>query len=168
MTSDVIVDQKDLLVSLLTTSHGLDNESLIYCAWAAALNSQSEYVVELVAQSVSAPNDRQLRAIQLAISRMGVTNPYFLSRQFVDVRAGGSLTELNFRPLSQLNIDNELAYHYACVVVSLMNGGHICLRSHIDSLKTSNQSDQQIDAVMRLGAVCSSLARHQFAAKFNF
>jgi len=165
MTTDPIIDQKNLLISLIKDTNGLDGENLIYTAWAAALNSQSDYVVGLVAKNVNYPNAEQLRAIQFAISRMGVTNPYFLSRQFVDVKAGGTLEELNFRSLQQLNIKNEVAYHYACVVVSLMNGGHVCLRSHVDSLKASHQSDKHIDAAMRLGAACSSLSKHPFMVK---
>lgn len=167
MTTDPIVDQTNLLVSLMTKTSGLDGENLVYIAWAAALNSQSDYVVELVAKSIHYPNVEQLRAIQFAISRMGVTNPYFLARQFVDVKAGGTLEDLNFRSLQQLNIRNEVAYHYACVVVSLMNGGQMCLRAHVDSLKNSRQSDKNIDAAMRFGAVCSSLSKHPFMAKID-
>ncbi|MGF1725678.1 hypothetical protein [Photobacterium nomapromontoriensis] len=158
----VINDQIALLTSLLTQPKELNNDNLIYAAWAAALNSQSKNVVEHIAKYIPRPNSEALMAIESAISRMGVTNPYFIARQFVNIEAGGSLDALHFRPLQALNIANETAYHYACVVVSLMNGGHVCFRSHVNSLLAVNESAASIDAAMRLGAVCSSLSKRAF------
>ena len=162
----VITDQIALLSSLLTKQTELNNDNLIYAAWAAALNSQSKYIVENISQHIQRPDVNTLQDIEYAISRMGVTNPYFMSRQFVDIQQGGSLNSLHFRPLQALNIKNETAYHYACVVVSLMNGGHMCLSSHVNSLLERNETEKSIDAAMRLGAVCSSLAKRTFIDNF--
>lgn len=158
----VIDDQVALLTSLFTKQKELNNDNLIYAAWAAALNSQSRNVVDHIAKHIPRPNAETITAIEYAISRMGVTNPYFIARHFVDIKAGGTLDDLHFRPLQALNIANETAYHYACVVVSLMNGGHVCLHSHVNSLLALNESHKSIDAAMRLGAVCSSLSKRAF------
>ncbi|KJG13508.1 hypothetical protein UB38_08680 [Photobacterium iliopiscarium] len=100
----VITDQIALLSSLLTKQTELNNDNLIYAAWAAALNSQSKYIVENISQHIQRPDVNTLQDIEYAISRMGVTNPYFMSRQFVDIQQGGSLNSLHFRPLQALNI----------------------------------------------------------------
>ncbi|MBY3787927.1 hypothetical protein [Photobacterium carnosum] len=158
----VIDDQIALLSSLLTKQTELNNDNLIYAAWAAALNSQSKYLVEYINKHIKLPDEAILEDIEYAISRMGVTNPYFIARQFIDIKEGGSLKSLHFRPLQALNIKNETAYHYACVVVSLMNGGYICLSSHVNSLLELNETEKSIDAAMRLGSVCSSLSKRSF------
>lgn len=158
----VIDDQIALLSSLLTKQTDLTNDNLVYATWAAALNSQSKYVVENISKQIKRPDGDTLQDIEYAISRMGVTNPYFIARQFVDIKQGGSLNSLHFQPLHALNIKNETAYHYACVVVSLMNGGHMCLASHVNSLLERNETEQSIDAAMRLAAVCCSLSKRTF------
>jgi alkyl hydroperoxide reductase subunit D len=163
MSMHPTAEQLALLKKLASGQDYLTGENLLYCAWASALNSQSTFVVEQVSALVAKPNAEQQRAISLAISRMGVTNPYFISRQLVNVMAGGSLNDLGFSPLSALNVANETAYHYACIVISLMNGGHPCLNSHVHSLRAAGETEQAIDAAMRLAAICSSLAKSQFA-----
>ena len=160
-------EQLALLKKLTSGQDHLTGENLLYCTWASALNSQSTFVVEQVSALIEKPNTEQKRAISLAISRMGVTNPYFISRQLVRVMAGGTLNDLGFSSLSALNVENEIAYHYACIVISLMNGGQPCLNSHIHSLRAAGETEQAIDAAMRLAAICSSLAKSQFALSID-
>ena len=157
--SDTHIDQENLLKSLLANKAGIHRESLVYAAWAAAYTVKSPYVTELIEAAIGQPTQAQQRSIAFAVARMGVTNPYFLSRQFVNITAGGTLEALGFRPLSQLNVSNETAYHYACVAVSLINGGHVCLQSHVSILQSTGESDGDIDCVMRLAAVCHALAK---------
>ncbi len=128
MSIQPTTEQLALLKKLASGQDHLTGENLLYCAWAAALNSQSTFVVEQISTLVAKPNAEQKRAISLAISRMGVTNPYFISRQFVNVMAGGTLNDLGFSPLSAVD-----------------------------------ETEHAIDAAMRLAAICSSLAKSQFA-----
>jgi len=151
------IDQTDLLKSLLTNTNDTNQLSVLYAAWAAVYTTGSKYLKKLVLAVLSEPLPAQKRDIEFAVARMGVTNPYFVARQYVDIAAGGSLDALNFTPFSKLNIDNERAYHHACVAVSLINSGHMCLRSHVSSLQLANESDTNIDISMRIAAVCHSL-----------
>ena len=150
-------DQIDLLKKLLTNTNSSNQLSVAYSAWACVYTTGSEYLKKLVQDIISEPSPSQKRDIEFAVARMGVTNPYFISRQFVTVAAGGSLGALNFRDFSLLNIENEQPYHHACVAVSLINGGHVCLGSHIRTLQASNESDENIDYSMRIAAVSHSL-----------
>lgn len=160
---DARIDQENLLKNILLNTRGLDKESIIFSAWAAVYTVQSTYVENLVEGWIGKPDQKQKRAILFAVARMGVTNPYFVSRQYLDINAGGTLEALNFRPFSEIKVTNEAAYHYACVTISVINGGHMCLRSHAMSLLNSGATDENIDAVMRLGAVCHSLAKLEFS-----
>lgn len=157
MIKETTEDQVNLLNSLLTSGNQNQEDSLIYAAWASALTTGSEYVIGLVERVLGKPSDAQRRDIEFAIGRMGVTNPYFIARQFVDVKSGGSLESLNFRSFSSMQVVNEMAYHHACVAISLINGGHMCLRSHVGSLQEAGVPDNEIDVTMRLAAACHSL-----------
>lgn len=161
MSFDTVSDQVTLLTKMIKGNDSLSGENLMYAAWAAEISLKNQFVTNIVEQTLGKPSPEQLRDVKFAVARMGVTNPYFISRQFVSLSAGGTLEALGFQPLHQLKINNETAYHYACVVISLINGGHVCLRSHVSSLLNAHESDASIDASMRLAATCSSLARSQ-------
>lgn len=150
-------DQIELLKNLLTDSNDSNRLSVLYAAWASAYTTGSEFLKKSVLDIIAEPSPMQKRDIEFAVARMGVTNPYFIARQYVNIEAGGSLEALNFRPLSMLNIENEQAYHHACVAISVINGGHVCLHSHVASLQNSNESDEHIDISMRIAAVSHSL-----------
>jgi len=150
-------DQTDLLKSLLINTNEKNQLNVLYAAWAAVYTTGSKYLETLILEVLSEPLPSQKRDIEFAVARMGVTNPYFVARQYVDLTAGGSLEALNFKPFSSLTIENELAYHHACVAISLINSGHMCLRSHVRSLQHANESDNNIDISMRIAAVCHSL-----------
>ncbi|NOR68836.1 MAG: hypothetical protein GQ532_03935 [Methylomarinum sp.] len=150
-------DQIELLKQLLSDTPGFSGENRLFTAWAAVFALGSEQVQVLIEENVDKPDDTQLKSIKYAVHRMGVTNPYFIARTYVEVQSGGTLNALGFRPLQELGVTNETAYHCACVAVSLINGGFMCLRSHVESLQQSGASDELIDAVMRLAAVCHSL-----------
>ena len=155
--SETRVDQITLLKTLLTNTNHANQLSIMYAAWASVYTTGSEYLKKLVLQVIDEPSPPHKRDIEFAVARMGVTNPYFIARQFVSVKAGGSLDDLNFRSFSMLNIENEQAYHHACVAISLINGGHMCLSSHVGSLQASNETDENIDCSMRIAAASHSL-----------
>jgi AhpD family alkylhydroperoxidase len=163
MMLDARIDQENLLKSILQNTPGLDKESIIFSAWAAVYTVQSTHVENLVESWIGKPTQEQKRAILFSVARMGVTNPYFVSRQYLDLNAGGTLEALNFRSFGDIKVANEAAYHFACIAVSVINGGHMCLRSHAMSLLNAGATDENIDAVMRLGAVCHSLAKLEFS-----
>ncbi|ASP49429.1 hypothetical protein [Cognaticolwellia beringensis] len=106
---------------------------------------------------INEPTPSQKRDIEFAVARMGGTNPYFVARQYIDIAEGGILEALHFRSFAMLNIENETQYHHACVAISLINGGYVCLRSHVNSLQHANEPDKNIDITMRIAAVCHSL-----------
>ncbi|MEH6533034.1 MAG: hypothetical protein V7735_17060, partial [Photobacterium frigidiphilum] len=64
----------------------------------------------------------------------------------------GSLNALYFRSFADINVKNEVAYHYACVAVSMVNGGFACFQSHCGSLKQLGESDKAIDQALRITA----------------
>jgi AhpD family alkylhydroperoxidase len=160
-------DQVVLFNQLITEQSELKSENLLFAAWAAAYATKNDEIVNLLAQKLAKPDNAQARQIAYAVNRMGVTNPYFIARKFVDIQAGGTLDALNFTPFPQLGIKNEVAYHYACVTVSLINGGHVCLDSHASSLRSLGESDTAIDTAMRLAAVCHSLSASTFMDSVN-
>lgn len=152
------IDQLDLLKSLLTNTNDKNKLSIAYSAWAAVYTTGSKYLKNLMLEVLNEPTASQKRDIEFAVARMGVTNPYFIARQYVDIAEGGTLEALNFRSFATLAIENETQYHHACVAISLINGGHMCLRSHVNSLQHANESDKNIDISMRIAAVCHSLS----------
>lgn len=128
-----------------------------WVAWAAALAARDEGIVARV-RALSGPLEGEARrAILLALSRMGVTNPYFFSRQFAQVEAGGSLEALAMRPFDALGVQDATAYHYACIAISMLNGGYMCFRSHLGSLQQAGESDAAIDQAMRLASAIAAL-----------
>lgn len=154
---ETTADQVELLKKLLSNTNDSNQLSIAYAAWASVYTTGSEYLKTIVLQVISEPSLSQKRDINFAVARMGVTNPYFVARQYIDVTAGGTLEALNFKPFPMLDIENELPYHHACVAISLINGGHMCLRSHVSSLQAVNESDKNIDNSMRIAAASHSL-----------
>lgn len=154
----IYADQQQLLKQICLNAE-LTGGNLLFAAWASALTTKSHYVSELIETYIGKPTTEQQLAIEYSVARMSVTNPYFVSRQYVQVNAGGTLDSLNFRSLAELDVSNETAYHYACVAISLINGGHMCLKSHVSTLQLQGESDLHIDIAMRLAAVCHSLAK---------
>ncbi|UJF17047.1 carboxymuconolactone decarboxylase family protein [Vibrio sp. SS-MA-C1-2] len=146
-------DQVALLKKLLKT----DNRAISYAAWAAVFTTGSTYVHDLISNEIETLSKLEKRDVEFAVARMGVTNPYFVARQFVSIGSGGSLEALNFRDFPQLDVQDDVAYHHACVAVSLINGGYVCLRSHVTQLQAAGVPDQDIDTTMRIAAVSHSL-----------
>ncbi|MCL1056650.1 hypothetical protein L2729_01435 [Shewanella gelidimarina] len=145
-------DQRLLLKSVLISENHLPSSAIKMVAWAAALACRDEDVVKQVQFIVGDLSAEAKREMQYAVSRMSVTNPYFFSRQFVDIHAGGNLESLQLRPFTDIAVENEVDYHYACIAVSMVNGGYACFQSHTMSLKTLGQSDTAIDQAMRITA----------------
>ncbi|QQX80662.1 hypothetical protein JK628_01945 [Shewanella sp. KX20019] len=155
-------DQRLLLKSVLISENHLASSSIKTAAWAAALACRDWDVVKQVQFIVGDLSPEAKREIQYAISRMSVTNPYFFSRQFVDVHAGGNLESLKFRSFADIAVENEVDYHYACIAVSMINGGYACFKSHTMSLKTLGQSDAAIDQAMRITAAVMAARQVHF------
>jgi hypothetical protein len=88
---------------------------------------------------VLAENER--RELLFAVNRMSVTTPYSVSRGVVDLVAGCTLDPLNLRSVADIKVTNEIVYHYACVAVSMVNGGYNCFHSHCNSLKQLGETD---------------------------
>lgn len=157
------IDQKNLLEDILLKTPDLDQEALFFSAWASAYTVKSPYLSDLIEKLLGVPSQQQQKEILFAVARMGVTNPYFVSRQHLNLTTEATLEALNFRPLNQINLSNEIAYHYACVAISVINAGHVCLRSHVATLQKAGATDQNIDTILRLAAVCHSLAKLEFS-----
>jgi len=143
-------DQKRLLDTLLTTPCFLSAPLAKQCAYSAALACQDQSVMDLLSESVGKLLLKERQLITYAVSRMSTTNPYFMSRKALTLLGGGTLSALNLRPLSDLDISDTSAYHYACVCVSVVNGGYECLQSHADSLRQGGQNDDAIDEAIRI------------------
>lgn len=151
------IDQIELLKKLLTDTNDNNATAVAYAAWAAALTTGSDLVVELVEETIGSLSENAMRDVKFAVSRMGVTNPYFMARQFFPLQAGGTLAALNFRSFPEIQVGDALGYHHACVAISLINGGFMCLKDHSSQLKNAGVSDSDIDATMRIAATAHSL-----------
>ena len=123
-----------------------------YVVWSAVMAAKDEQLVVLAKSQVGELTECEKRDVRFALSRMSVTNPYFFSRNFAQVNAGGSLDVLNMRPFPSINVSDEIGYHYACIAVSMVNGGYNCFRSHVASLQQGGEADQAIDQAMRITA----------------
>lgn len=145
-------DQKTLLHKVLKEQQFLSPVNRKCSAWAAALACQDLSVIAVVKEHLGALTENEQRELLFAVSRMSVTNPYFVSRGIIDLQAGGTLEALSFRSFSDIKVDNEIAYHYACIAVSMVNGGHACFRSHCSSLKQLGETDKAIDQTLRITA----------------
>lgn len=161
-------DQKTLLNNVLTEQEFLSPVNRKCSAWAAALACQDLSVITIVKEHLGALSENEQRELLFAVSRMSITNPYFVSRGIIDLQAGGTLDALCFRAFSDIKVSNEIAYHYACVAVSMVNGGHACLRSHCSSLKQLGETDQAIDQTLRITAALMAVRQVAFNQKALF
>ncbi|MFT6914197.1 MAG: AhpD family alkylhydroperoxidase [Motiliproteus sp.] len=155
-------DQQTLLTQVLTKQSFLSPINRKCSAWAAALACRDLAVIAVVKEHMGALTDNEQRELLFAVSRMSVTNPYFVSRGMIDLQAGGTLEALCFRSFSDIRVSNEIAYHYACVAVSMVNGGHGCLRSHYSSLKQLGETDQALDQTLRITAALMTVRQVAF------
>ncbi|GIU03361.1 hypothetical protein TUM4261_00490 [Shewanella sp. c952] len=161
-------DQRLLLKSVLIGENHLPSSAIRMVAWSAALACRDSEVVKQVQFIVGELCKEAKRDMQYAMSRMSVTNPYFFSRQFVDIHAGGDLPSLKFRPFADIAVDNEVNYHYACIAVSMVNGGYACFKSHTMSLKALGESDTAIDQAMRITAAVMAARQVHFNSQTLF
>jgi AhpD family alkylhydroperoxidase len=145
-------DQEALLDSVLTEQAFLSPVNLKWAAWAAALACRDSAVISLVKHRLGTLTENEKRELLFAVNRMSVTNPYFVSRGVVDLAVGGTLNALSLRSFTEIKVTNEIAYHYACVAVSMVNGGYNCFRSHSSSLTQLGETDQAIDQALRITA----------------
>jgi len=155
-------DQKTLLNNVLTEQEFLSPVNKKCSAWAAALACQDQSVIAVVKEHLGALTENERRELLFAVSRMSVTNPYFVSRGIIDLQAGGTLNALCFRSFADIKVSNEIAYHYACVAVSMVNGGHACFHSHCSSLKQLGETDQAIDQTLRITAALMAFRQVAF------
>ncbi|GAB7218422.1 hypothetical protein [Vibrio comitans] len=95
-------------------------------------------------------NNEDKVAINYAVSRMSVTNGYFMSRGPLPLPEGG-FNELNLRPFSELNVADEISYHLACMAVSIINQGWACFQAHGQQLlRDFDMPSKTLDEAVRL------------------
>ncbi len=151
-----VKDQVELFQYLAFKEDNLSAHNRKIVAWTAALTLQDKQLVNYVKSELDELSDSEKKLVFTATTRMGITNPYFMARNIHSLQAGGSLAHLQMRPFQDLNIENAIGYHYACITASLVNGGYVCFNSHLTSLKSEGQTDKAIDQALRLVvAVCS-------------
>ncbi|SIS73283.1 carboxymuconolactone decarboxylase family protein [Neptunomonas antarctica] len=155
-------DQEALLDSVLTEQVFLSQANRKMLAWAAALACRDQSVIALVKNCLGALAENEKRELLFAVNRMSVTNPYFVSRGVIDLAAGGTLDALSLRSFEDIKVTNEIAYHYACVGVSMVNGGYNCFRSHSSSLRQLGETDQAIDQALRITAALMAARQISF------
>lgn len=148
--------------------HGILAEELLfpthkrYVVWATVMAARCTDLMSLAQDVAAGLDDVSKRDIRFALNRMSVTNPYFFSRNYAQVNAGGSLDGLNLRPFDEINVNDEVGYHYACIAISMVNGGYNCFRSHVASLQQLGQNDSAIDQAMRLTSALMAMRQILF------
>jgi len=152
LLSDIsaLEDQTNLFENTLFNELYLDSKYKKYVAYSAALALKDENIINLLKQKIGSLTNQEKKAVTLASSRMAVTNPYFMSRNIAPLQAGGTLESLYMRAFPTLEVEDEVAYHYACIAISIINKGYVCFNSHLQSLKSKKQSDLAIDQAIRL------------------
>ncbi len=157
-----IGDQEKLLNETLKENEFLSKEYIRIVAWAASIVTKDEKIVSFIKEKVGGLSKEEKRTVCIASSRMSVTNPYFMGRNVHPINAGGNINDLMFQPFQTLNIKDELAYHYACIAFSIVNGGYMCFLSHITSLENFRQDPKAIDQALRLAVAISSIRQNIF------
>ncbi len=72
------------------------------------------------------------------------------------------MQDLNLRGFDTINASDETAYHYACLAISMINGGYVCFAIHTNSLQKSGESAKSIDTAMRLTSAISAMRQLAF------
>ena len=150
-------DQIDLFENSLEVENSLDNEYKKWVTFSAAIACKNKDIYTLIEQKFGSLEKNQKEAIILASSRMAVTNPYFMAKSIKPLQAGGSLDAIYMRDFSKLGVENDTAYHYACIAISIINGGYVCFNSHLHSLKAKGRSDLAIDQALRIASSIHNL-----------
>ncbi|MEH6452654.1 MAG: hypothetical protein V7782_06375 [Psychromonas sp.] len=158
-------DQIDLFHKVLKKEDCLSGENRKLIAWAVATASQNVPLRDFIRSELGELTFEEKRIIVISSSRMAVTNPYYMSRNVFPLQSGGTLDVLDFRPFQDLNINNEVGYHYACIAISSVNTGLMCFASHANSLRSHSQSDEAIDQALRI--ISSVLAIKQMMFNLN-
>jgi hypothetical protein len=160
-------DQLDLLHITLHEENHLTPENRKIVAWATAMASQNKKLVEFTASETDNLTVDEKKIVTLASSRMAVTNPYFMSRNVFPLQSGGTLKSINLRPFQELNIDNEVGYHYACIAISSVNNGFLCFNSHMTSLQSLSEKDDAIDQALRIVSAILSIKQIMFNVEIS-
>lgn len=154
-------DQAQFLNQVLSEERLADSHKR-YVVWSSVMAARNQTLVGFAAQLTAGVPDTEKRDIRFALSRMAVTNPYFFSRNFAQVNAGGSLDVLHMRDFQSIQVHDEIGYHYACIAISMVNGGYNCFRSHVSSLQQLGESDDAIDQAMRITSALISIRQAMF------
>ncbi|CAM1350726.1 hypothetical protein [Tenacibaculum insulae] len=161
-----IKDQEKLLEETLKENDFLSKQHIKIVAWASSIVTKDTEIVSYIKEKVGELNKEEKRTVFIASSRMSVTNPYFMGRNVHPVNAGGTIDSLGFQPFQSLKITDELAYHYACIAFSIINGGYMCFNSHMTSLKNLGQDPKAIDQALRLSVAISAIRQGIFNSTF--
>ena len=154
-------DQAQFLTQVLSEDQ-LTASGKRYVVWSSVMAARNKALTDFAAQLTDAVPDAEKRDMRFALSRMAVTNPYFFSRNFAQVNAGGSLDVLHMRDFQSIQVHDEIGYHYACIAISMVNGGYNCFRSHVSSLQQLGESDDAIDQAMRITSALMAVRQVTF------
>ncbi|WP_136468558.1 hypothetical protein [Flagellimonas onchidii] len=161
-----IEDQQKLFEETLKGNKLLSKEHIKMIAWASSMVTRDEKIVSLIKSKVGELDEEEKRILHIASSRMSVTNPYFMGRSVSAIDTGGTIEDIGLRPFPSLGIVDELAYHYICMVFSLINGGYMCYGSHKASLLRLGQHPGAIDQALKLAVVISAIRQNIFNSAF--
>ncbi|WP_261840800.1 carboxymuconolactone decarboxylase family protein [Aliamphritea ceti] len=159
-----IQDQLTLFTDAASATAALSSENRDWVLWASLHAMRDKPLIEWAKKQYPEPLEAVKRGVLIASSRMAVTNPYFMASNIQPLQAGGSLEDLSMRPFSELQVQNTCGYHYACIAISVVNGGFVCYNSHLHSLRQEGESDTAIDQALRMVASLSSIRQSIFNA----
>lgn len=97
--------------------------------------------------------NQEREEIEFALMRMCTTSPYNVARNITGLSTGGSLVDLGMHPQNEFAPKDPVAYHYACVAISMIDSGFVCLGSHVNSLRQYGEGEASIDYALRLVAL---------------
>ncbi|EAR57377.1 hypothetical protein SKA34_06455 [Photobacterium sp. SKA34] len=166
MPAETTFDNSDLLHSLISRQSVLANNRIQYIAYAAALATQNSAVLQRIKQQVGDINSLQFADIKHAVMRMAMTNNYYMAIQNLHLSNIKQTNALELKPLHSLDIDDETAYYYACIAACMVNQGYSCLDGHVDLLRSLNESDDAINAALRLTASIMGMAQANFISQY--
>ncbi|MBP2698506.1 hypothetical protein [Photobacterium lucens] len=161
-TTDTQFDHSELLYSLISRQSLLAINRVQYIAYAAAFACKNEAVLQHIKQQVGEINPLQLQDIKHAVMRMAMTNNYYMAINTLHLSNIKQSNALELTPLHDLDVVDETAYYYACIAACMVNQGYSCLHGHVELLRSLDESDDAINAALRLTASIIAMAQANF------
>lgn len=161
-TTDTPFEHSELLYSLISRQSLLTINRIQYVAYAAAFACKNEDVLQRIKQQVGDINELRLQDIKHAVMRMAMTNSYYMAINTLNLSNVKRTNALELTPLHDLDVEDETAYYYACIAACMVNQGYSCLHGHVELLRDLNESDEAIDAALRLTASIIAMAQANY------